>query len=66
VFHAAARNFNPLAAMAGRVTLVEAERIVEPGAIPPDAVHLAGVYVDRVVRADPSDRRIERRTVQEK
>ena len=66
VFHAAARNFNPLAAMAGRVTLVEAERIVEPGAIPPDAVHLAGVYVDRIVRADPSDRRIERRTVQEK
>ncbi len=49
--------------MAGRITLVEAERIVEPGELPPDAVHLPGVYVDRVVPADPSDKRIERRTV---
>lgn len=63
VFHAAARNFNPLCATAGRVTLVEAERIVEPGELPPDAVHLPGVYVDRIVAADPSDKRIERRTV---
>jgi 3-oxoacid CoA-transferase subunit A len=63
VFHAAARNFNPLCATAGRVTLVEAERIVEPGELPPDAVHLPGVYVDRVVAADPSDKHIERRTV---
>ncbi|MFJ6213809.1 CoA transferase subunit A [Streptomyces sp. NPDC092296] len=63
VFHSAARNFNPLCAMAGRITLVEAERIVEPGEIPPDAVHLPGVYVDRVIAADPADKRIERRTV---
>ena len=63
VFHAAARNFNPLAAMAGRTTVVEAERIVEAGELPPDSVHLPGVYVDRVVAADPDDKRIERRTV---
>ncbi|MQY33772.1 putative succinyl-CoA:3-ketoacid coenzyme A transferase subunit A [Streptomyces sp. RB17] len=64
VFHAAARNFNPLCAMAGRMTVVEAERIVEAGELPPDAVHLPGVYVDRVVVADDSlDKRIERRTV---
>jgi 3-oxoacid CoA-transferase subunit A len=63
VFHAAARNFNPLVAMAGRTTLVEADRIVEPGRIPPDQVHLPGIFVDRIVRADPNDRRIERRTV---
>lgn len=63
VFHAAARNFNPLCATAGKVTVVEADRIVEPGELPPDAVHLPGVYVDRVVAADPADRRIERRTV---
>ncbi|MFJ5234559.1 CoA transferase subunit A [Kitasatospora sp. NPDC088391] len=63
VFHAAARNFNPLCAAAGRVAVVEADRIVEPGEIPPDAVHLPGVYVDRIVAADPADRRIERRTV---
>ncbi|MFF0138253.1 CoA transferase subunit A [Streptomyces sp. NPDC005227] len=64
VFHAAARNFNPLCAMAGRVTAVEAERIVEAGEVPPDAVHLPGVYVDRVVAVDSSlDKRVERRTV---
>ncbi|MDX3098449.1 CoA transferase subunit A [Streptomyces sp. ME01-24h] len=65
VFHAAARNFNPLCAMAGRTTVVEADRIVEPGEIPPDAVHLPGIYVDRVVAADVTDKRIERRTVRE-
>ncbi|MFC4035647.1 CoA transferase subunit A [Streptomyces polygonati] len=64
-FHSAARNFNPLCAGAGRVTLVEAERIVEPGELPPDAVHLPGVYVDRVVAAAPGGKRIERRTVRE-
>ncbi|GAA2745541.1 CoA transferase subunit A [Kitasatospora cinereorecta] len=63
VFHAAARNFNPLCAAAGRITVVEADRIVEAGELPPDSVHLPGVYVDRVVAADPADRRIERRTV---
>ncbi|MBI0380797.1 CoA transferase subunit A [Streptomyces albiflaviniger] len=63
VFHSAARNFNPLCAMAGRTTLVEAERIVEAGDLDPDAVHLPGVYVDRIVAADPVDKRIERRTV---
>ncbi|MET9615562.1 CoA transferase subunit A [Kitasatospora indigofera] len=63
VFHAAARNFNPLCAMAGRTTLVEAERIVEPGELPPDAVHLPGVYVDRVIAAGPAEKRVERRTV---
>ncbi|MER6567513.1 CoA transferase subunit A [Streptomyces sp. NPDC001093] len=63
VFHAAARNFNPLCAMSGRITLVEAERIVDPGEISPDAIHLPGVYVDRIVAADPADKRIERRTV---
>ncbi|MFI1073538.1 CoA transferase subunit A [Streptomyces puniciscabiei] len=64
VFHAAARNFNPLCAMAGRVTLVEAERVVGPGELPPDDIHLPGVYVDRVVAVDPSlEKRIERRTV---
>ncbi|MBL1118618.1 CoA transferase subunit A [Streptomyces sp. 110] len=63
VFHSAARNFNPLCAMAGRTTLVEAERVVEAGELDPDAVHLPGVYVDRIVAADPVDKRIERRTV---
>ncbi|MCX3061221.1 CoA transferase subunit A [Streptomyces beihaiensis] len=63
VFRSAARNFNPLCASAARTTLVEAERIVEAGELDPDAVHLPGVYVDRIVAADPTDKRIERRTV---
>lgn len=66
VFHAAARNFNPDAAMAGRVTIVEAEQVVELGAIPPDAVHLPGIFVQRVVALtsqQAEDKRIEKRTV---
>ena len=66
VFHAAARNFNPVAAMAGRVTVVEAERVVEPGDIAPDQVHLPGAFVQRVValtHRQARDKRIEKRTV---
>ncbi|WP_081238448.1 CoA transferase subunit A [Streptomyces viridosporus] len=66
VFNKSARNFNPLAAMAGRVTVAEVEELVEPGAIDPDAVHLPGVFVQRVVALTPeqaADKRIERRTV---
>jgi 3-oxoacid CoA-transferase subunit A len=66
VFHAAARNFNPPAAMAGRVTVLEAERVVEPGEIDPDEVHLPGVFVQRVLALTPeqaNDKRIEKRMV---
>ena len=65
VFHAAARNFNPAAAMAGRLTVLEAERVVEPGELHPDDVHLPGVFVQRVVALAPeqaADKRIEKRT----
>jgi len=66
VFHAAARNFNPVAAMAGRITVVEAEKVVPAGSIDPDAVHLPGIFVQRVVQLSPrqaGDKRIENRTV---
>jgi 3-oxoacid CoA-transferase subunit A len=66
VFHAAARNFNPAAAMAGKVTIVEAETVVEPGDIAPDDVHLPGIFVQRVVELTPEQaahKRIEKRTV---
>lgn len=53
VFHAAARNFNPPAAMAGRVTVVEAERVVEVGELHPDEVHLPGIFVQRVHELTP-------------
>ena len=49
VFHSSSRNFNPLAAMAGRITIAEVEELVEPGEIDPDQVHLPGIYVHRVV-----------------
>ncbi len=53
VFHASARNFNVPAAMAGRVTVVEAERVVDVGEIGPDDVHLPGIFVQRVVELTP-------------
>jgi 3-oxoacid CoA-transferase subunit A len=66
VFHETARNFNPLAAMAGTVTIAEVEELVEPGELDPDRIHLPGIYVHRVVGLTPeqaADKRIERRTV---
>lgn len=65
VFKKSARNFNPLAAMAGRVTIAEVELLVEPGEIDPDSVHLPGVYVHRVLpltSEQATDKRIEKRT----
>ena len=66
VFNKSSRNFNPLAAMAGRVTIAEVEELVEPGELDPDTVHLPGIYVQRVLPLTPeqaADKRIERRTV---
>ena len=66
VFNKATRNFNPLAAMAGRVTVAEVEELVEPGGIDPDAVHLPGIFVQRVIALTPeqaADKKIEQRTV---
>ncbi|MBB5634027.1 3-oxoacid CoA-transferase subunit A [Cryobacterium mesophilum] len=66
VFNKAARNFNPVAAMAGRVCIAEVEELVEPGSIDPDSVHLPGVYVHRVLEVGADvEKRIERRTVRE-
>ncbi|MGE3811226.1 MAG: CoA transferase subunit A [Candidatus Nanopelagicales bacterium] len=66
VFDKATRNFNPLAATAGRITIAEVEHLVEPGELDPQTVHLPGVFVQRVVALTPeqaADKRIERRTV---
>ena len=65
VYRDAARNFNPLAAMCGQVTIAEVEHLVEPGEIEADQVHTPGVYVRRVVALTPgqaADKRIEKRT----
>lgn len=66
VFDKSTRNFNPLVATAGRITIAEVEELVEPGQIVPDQVHTPGVFVQRVVALTPeqaADKRIERRTV---
>jgi len=63
VFRKTARNFNPNVAMAGKVTIVEVERLVDTGDIDPDLVHLPGIYVHRIVVNDAPEKRIEKRTV---
>eukprot|EP01041_Mallomonas_annulata_P016912 gene16912-35085_t len=65
-FRYTARNFNPAVAMAGKITVVEVEEIVETGDIAPDQVHLPGIYVHRIVLNATPEKRIEKRTITEK
>ncbi|MCF8571019.1 CoA transferase subunit A [Gordonia sp. HY002] len=68
-FHAAAQNFNPPAAMAGRITVVEAEKVVDVGEIAPDDIHLPGIFVQKVVELTPEQaarKEIEQRTTRER
>jgi 3-oxoacid CoA-transferase subunit A len=62
VYRKAARNFNPMAATAGKISIAEVEELVEVGALDPECIHTPGVFVQRVVVA-PRQKRIERRTV---
>ena len=66
VFRLTARNFNPAVAMAGKLTVVEVEEIVPLGGLEPDAIHLPGIYVDRIVLNATPEKRIEKRTITEK
>ena len=66
VFRRTARNFNPAVAMAGKITVVEVEEIVDTGSFDPDAVHLPGIYVHRIVLNAHPEKRIEKRTLTEK
>jgi 3-oxoacid CoA-transferase subunit A len=63
VFRKTARNFNPNVAMAGKVTVVEVEKIVETGELDPDQIHLPGIFVHRIVLNATPEKRIEQRTV---
>lgn len=65
IFRKTARNFNVPAAQCGKICVVEVEEIVEAGAFDPDAVHLPGVYVQRIIMGGPYDKKIEFRTVRE-
>ena len=63
IFRRTARNFNPAAIMAGKISVVEVEEIVETGTFDPDSVHLPGIYVHRLVLNATPEKRIEKRTV---
>ena len=65
IYRATARNFNPVMATAGRITIAEVEELVEPGELDPDLVHTPGVYVQRVVVGQSYVKRIERRVTRE-
>lgn len=62
VFRHTARNFNPMAATAGKITVVEVEEIVEPGELDPNEIHTPGIYVNRLIKGN-FEKRIEQRTV---
>ena len=64
-FNLTARNFNPAVAMAGKICIVEVEKIVEVGEIAPDDIHLPGIYVHRIVLNATPEKRIEKRTITE-
>ena len=65
-FNLTARNFNPAVAMAGKICIVEVEKIVEVGELAPDDIHLPGIYVHRIVLNAHPEKRIEKRTITEK
>jgi len=66
VYRKTARNFNPMMATAAECTIAEVEHLVEPGEIPPDAVHTPGIFVRHILRGAEYERRVEKRTVRER
>ena len=66
IFKDTARNFNPMMAMAGKVTIAEVEELVEAGELNPNDIHVPGVYVHRIVQGSNYEKRIEQRTVRKK
>ena len=65
VFKGTARNFNPVMAMAGKITIAEVEELVEPGELDPNFIHLPGVFIQRIFQGVNYEKRIEQRTVRE-
>ncbi len=66
VFKDTARNFNPLMAMAGKITIAEVEELVQPGELDPNFIHTPGIYVHRIFQGSNYEKRIEQRTVRRK
>jgi len=65
IFKSTARNFNPMMAMAGKVTVVEVEELVEAGQLDPNFIHIPGIYVHRIFKGEKFEKRIEQRTVRQ-
>jgi 3-oxoacid CoA-transferase subunit A len=63
IFRKTSRNFNPLVAMAGKITIAEVEELVPAGELDPDHIHLPGIYVHRIFQGEGYEKRIEQRTV---
>ncbi|MBK7763239.1 MAG: CoA transferase subunit A [Bacteroidetes bacterium] len=66
IYKATARNFNPMMAMAGRITIAEVEELVEPGQLNPDEIHTPGIFVHKIFKGENYEKRIEQRTVNKK
>ena len=66
VYKRTARNFNPMMAMAGRITVAEVEELVEPGALDPDEIHTPGIFVNRIFKGEDYEKRIEQRTTRKR
>ena len=63
IYKETARNFNPMMAMAGKITIAEVEELLEPGELDPNMVHTPGIYVHRIFKGDNFEKRIEQRTI---
>lgn len=66
IYKSTARNFNPMMAMAGKITIAEVEELVEAGELDPDQIHTPGIYVHRIFKGENYEKRIEQRTVRTK
>ena len=66
VYKGTARNFNPMMAMAGKITIAEVEELVEPGELDPNFIHTPGIFVQRIFQGEKYEKRIEQRTVRAK
>ncbi|MBL7928270.1 MAG: CoA transferase subunit A [Bacteroidia bacterium] len=66
VFRMTSRNFSPLVAMAGKISIAEVEELVEPGKLDPDQIHVPGIYIHRIFQGSNYEKRIEQRTVRKK
>jgi 3-oxoacid CoA-transferase subunit A len=66
IFRKTSRNFNPMMAMAGRITVAEVEELVEPGELNPDQIHVPGIFVHRIFKGEGYEKRIEQRTIRKR